>query len=174
MNKFIYIHGWGSSGIGDTASLFKTLVPGLIAPTLDYYKPAEALETLLALVDQFPEDDVYIIASSLGGFFAENVAVRRVVHVIFYNPSLRPYEVSRIDPAALPELRELALSAPAPSSPSSTRSVVLCYDDDIVLPEYAAGYFHKYDVVWSSGGHRMTTANAESIVSILNKKINYL
>ena len=170
MDKFIYIHGWGSNGESGTATLFKSLIPDLIAPSLDYYNPIAALETLLALVDDCaPTDNVYIIASSLGGYFAENVAIRRVVHVIFYNPSLRPYAVSRIDPVAMSGLRLLAL----PDSPSaaSTRSVVLCTDDDVVLPEFAERYFADYDIWFTTGGHRMTERNADLIMSILNKKI---
>lgn len=172
MSKFIYIHGWGSSGDGDTARLFKQLVPGLIAPTLDYYNPSTALNALLALIDENPSEDVYIIASSLGGFFAENVANRRVVNIILYNPSLRPYEVSRIDPVAMSGLRVLAL--PTAPTTASTRSVVLCSDDTTVSPEYAAEYFNKYEVIYRTGGHRMTAPNAALIMSLLNIKINRL
>lgn len=173
MNKFIYIHGWGSNGESGSAALFKTLIPDLITPSLDYYNPAAALETLLALVDdRAPTDNVYIIASSLGGFFAENIAIRRVVNVIFYNPSLRPYTVSRIDPAAMSGLRLLALPDSPPAT--STRSIVLCTDDDVVLPEFAEEYFSEYDVRFSTGGHRMTERNAELIMSILNKKIYFV
>jgi len=169
----IYIHGWGSSGNGESAQLFKALLPGLITPSLDYYKPTEALATLLALVDTAaPDEDVYIIASSLGGYFAENIALRRVVNVIFYNPSLRPYEVSRIDPAAMDGLRSLAL--PSAPTTASTRSVILCKDDDVVLPDYAAEYFKAYEIVWSTGGHRMTDPNAALVTSLLNTKLNSL
>lgn len=172
MTKVIYIHGWGSSGDGESATLFKKLIPGLIAPTLDYYKPAEALSTLLALVDEYPREDVYIIASSLGGFFAENVAQRRVVNIIVYNPSLRPYEVSSIDPVAMEKLRAYALW----DGPTgySTRSVVLCSDDTVVDPNYAAKYYSRYEVIWRTGGHRMTDNNAALIMSLLNTKINSL
>lgn len=171
MTKILYIHGWGSSGDGETAVLLKTLIPGLIAPTLDYYHPIETLSRLLSIVDdRAPTDDVYIIASSLGGYFAENIANRRVVNVVFYNPSLRPYEVSRIDPVVMPLLRTLSL--PARPTTASTRSVVLCSDDDVVAPEYAAKYFADYDVIWSTGGHRMTPVNATLVRSLLNTKQN--
>ncbi len=172
MPKFFYVHGWGSSGDGETATLFKKLIPGLIAPTLDYYKPAEALSTLLALVDEDPSEDVYIIASSLGGFFAENVATRRVVNLIAYNPSLRPYEVSSIDPAVMEKMRAFALWE-GPTS-TSTRSVILCSDDDVVRPDYAARYYSRYEVIWRDGGHRMTPHAAALIMSLLNTKVNSL
>jgi len=172
MPKFIYVHGWGSSGDGETATLFKKLIPGLIAPTLDYYKPAEALTKLLEIVDEDPSEDVYLIASSLGGFFAENVAQRRVVHLISYNPSLRPYAVSSIDPEVMGNMTAFALHE-GPVGPS-TRSVVLCSDDDVVKPEYAAQYYKRYEVIWRTGGHRMTDHAAALILSLLNRKINSL
>ena len=173
MNKVIYIHGWGSSGEGETATLLKALVPGLIAPSLDYYNPSKALSDILALVDdRDPTDDVYIIASSLGGYFAEMVANLRVVHAILYNPSLRPATVSRIDPVVMKKMSLLPLGR-YPTA-ASTRTVVLCSDDDVVSPDYATSYFGKYDVVWTTGGHRMTDANATLIVSMLNTRINRL
>lgn len=171
MNKFIYIHGWGSSGTGDSALLLKSLIPDLITPTIDWFKPADALAEMLALVDEDPTCNVYIIASSLGGYLAEKIANMRVVNLILYNPSLYPV-AARIGSVAHTLLTEL----PLPTSPgtASTRSVLLCGDDEVVRPEFAAAYFYEYDVRWTLGGHRMTADNAAVIVKMLNKKINFL
>jgi hypothetical protein len=171
MKKVIYIHGWGSSGTSETAMLLKSLIPGLITPTIDWFKPTEMLAEMLALIDEDPSDDVYIIASSLGGYLAEKIANMRVVHVIFYNPSLYPV-AERIGDSAHKLLKEL----PLPVSPgtASTRSVLLCGDDQVVRPEGAAAYFCDYDVKWILGGHRMTTDNAAVIVKMLNTKLHTL
>ena len=171
MNKFIYIHGWGSNGESGTATLLKTLIPSLITPTIDFHKPAEALAQVLALVDEDPLCDVYIIASSLGGYLAEKVANLRVVHLVLYNPSLQPVEerIGAVAPALLTFL-------PLPSKPStaSTRTILLCSDDDVVFPDRASVYYRDYDIRWTSGGHRMTDRNAALIVKLLNTKINFV
>lgn len=170
-NSFIYVHGWGSSGTGETATALKTLLPDLITPSFDYYHPAKALKELLELVDSLNDkSDVYLIASSLGGFFAEHVANTRVVNVVFFNPSLRPGTSSKIDPAVKLDYQYI----PLPASPTkySRRTVVVCTDDDIVDPSYARQYFKDYPVRLETGGHRITSAHLPVINEVLNTLIN--
>jgi len=173
MNRFIYIHGWGSSGSGETAELFKSLLPGLIAPSLNYYDPCGALADLLTLVDSFDKtDDIYIIASSHGGYFAELVANKRIVNVVFYNPSLSPVRVQHLLGTTLPIYDYPELQLPEKPTGSSVRCAVLCTDDDVIPLATTARYLQGYTIYPASGGHRMTATNAQLIIRIVNRLIN--
>lgn len=89
----IYIHGFGSSGEGQKAKHFRdyfhTIGEPFIAPSLSYV-PELAIGTLEEMIASCNEE-VYLIGSSLGGYYAtylsERAEVRRVVLI---NPSVYP------------------------------------------------------------------------------------
>ena len=88
----IYIHGFGGSGLGVKASLFreyfKRINEPFIAPSLSYV-PDLAIQTLEELIDSFKE--VYLIGSSLGGYYASYLASKdEVKKVVLINPSMNP------------------------------------------------------------------------------------
>lgn len=92
----LYIHGYGSSGNTDTAiNLRRILGEGfdLVSPTYDGSRPLEAaqlLEQALAqLRTQYAAKPV-VVGTSLGGFFANYLAVTCDVAAIIVNPSLSP------------------------------------------------------------------------------------
>ena len=69
----IYIHGFGGSGQGSKAKLlceyFKSIEEDFIAPSLSYV-PELAISTLQELIESY-HGEVYLIGSSLGGFYAK-------------------------------------------------------------------------------------------------------
>ncbi len=88
----IYIHGFGGSGLGVKASLFREYFSKInepyIAPSLSYV-PDLAIKTLEELIDSFKE--VYLIGSSLGGYYASYLARKdKVKKVVLINPSMNP------------------------------------------------------------------------------------
>jgi len=90
----IYIHGFGGSGKGSKAELFreyfKCIGEPFIAPSLSYV-PELAIETLRELIESYGE--VYLIGSSLGGYYATYLAqMPQVRKVVLINPATRPYE----------------------------------------------------------------------------------
>ncbi|MBU0632160.1 esterase [bacterium] len=90
----IYIHGFGSSGEGSKAKKFReyfhSLGEGFIAPSLSYV-PELAVDTLEELVLSYKED-VYLIGSSLGGYFALYLSrLPQVKKTVVINPSVYPY-----------------------------------------------------------------------------------
>jgi len=89
----IYIHGFGSSGEANKANIFreyfKSIDENLIAPSLSYV-PSLAIKTLEELISSYNED-IYLIGSSLGGFYSTYLSLNnKVKRVILINPAVSP------------------------------------------------------------------------------------
>ena len=85
----IYIHGFGSSGYGVKAQLFRNYFKSrgvrFLAPSLSYI-PRLAMQTLTELA-QYCENPAFI-GSSLGGFYALYLANRFDTKAVLINPAL--------------------------------------------------------------------------------------
>lgn len=88
----IYIHGFGSHGWGSKARSFKAFFKkkkeAFIAPSLSYI-PDLAIQTLEELIESY--EDVKLIGSSLGGFYALYLAQKYGLKAVLINPSVYPY-----------------------------------------------------------------------------------
>ena len=86
----IYIHGFGSSGYGGKArefyDYFKSKNIPFIAPSLSYV-PELAISTLRELVESY--DDVSLIGSSLGGYYAMYLSERYGLKTVLINPAMK-------------------------------------------------------------------------------------
>ncbi|HQS65732.1 MAG TPA: YqiA/YcfP family alpha/beta fold hydrolase [Sulfuricurvum sp.] len=93
MNKYIYIHGFGGSGLGVKASLFREQYRDtIICPSLSYV-PALAIDTLKQLIEQMIDHaTVTLIGSSLGGYYAIYLAEHYGLKAVLINPSTQPYD----------------------------------------------------------------------------------
>ena len=93
MDKYIYIHGFGGSGLGVKASLFREhFGDTIICPSLSYV-PALAIDTLKQLIEQMIDHTtVTLIGSSLGGYYAMYLAEHYGIKAVLINPSCEPYE----------------------------------------------------------------------------------
>ncbi len=89
----LYIHGFASSGRGSKAwTVRQHFGAYAMAPSLSYV-PELAFDTLTQLVERFlPHEPIHLIGSSLGGFYAANLAERYGLKAVLINPSLKPYE----------------------------------------------------------------------------------
>jgi len=89
---FIYIHGFGSHGLGSKANAFRNYFKdkgeAFIAPSLSYV-PDLAIQTLEELIESY--DDVKLIGSSLGGFYTLYLAQKYGLKAVLINPSIYPY-----------------------------------------------------------------------------------
>ena len=90
MKKILYIYGFGSSPNSDTRKMLDDLLSPhgytVISVPYNQKSPAVGISQLNAAVEE--EKPVAVIASSLGGFFAMNLAL--IVPVIVINPCLKP------------------------------------------------------------------------------------
>lgn len=89
----IYIHGFGSSGQGAKAQKFREYfqqhkIP-FIAPSLSYV-PELAISTLEELIHSYEE--VALIGSSLGGYYAIYLAEKYGLNALLINPAVRSAE----------------------------------------------------------------------------------
>ncbi len=88
----IYIHGFGSHGLGSKAIAFRNYFKGkgeaFIAPSLSYI-PDLAIQTLEELIESY--DDVQLIGSSLGGYYTLYLAQKYGLKAVLINPSIYPY-----------------------------------------------------------------------------------
>lgn len=89
----IYIHGFGGSGEGKKAQVFREYFgakgEAFIAPSLSYV-PELAIKTLEELIESYGKK-VTLIGSSLGGFYAIYLANKYNVNAVLLNPSIYPY-----------------------------------------------------------------------------------
>jgi len=91
----IYIHGFGSHGNGSKAKqfreYFKSIDENFIAPSLSYV-PELAIATLKELIASY-HGEVYLIGSSLGGFYATYLSqLPEVKKVVLINPATKPMQ----------------------------------------------------------------------------------
>lgn len=89
----IYIHGFGGSGQGLKASLFredhKKYNKNFIAPSLSHI-PDLAISTLEELIESYNKE-VTLIGSSLGGYYAAYLANKYNIKAVLLNPSTEPF-----------------------------------------------------------------------------------
>ena len=90
----IYIHGFSGSGQGSKAKAFRKYYKekgeDFIAPSLSYV-PELAINTLEELIESYNED-VTLIGSSLGGYYAIYLAQKYNLPAVLLNPSIYPYD----------------------------------------------------------------------------------
>lgn len=88
----LYIHGFGGSGEGFKARVFRKYYKAknedFIAPSLSYI-PELAIKTLEELIE-LHKGNVCLIGSSLGGFYAIYLAQKYKLKAVLINPSVYP------------------------------------------------------------------------------------
>ena len=98
----IYLHGFRSSPKGIKAQLFVRMVaalpvatrPRLVVPALSH-EPAAAVDSVAAWIERevrAPADELTLVGSSLGGYYATHLAERCGARAVLINPAIRPYE----------------------------------------------------------------------------------
>lgn len=94
----IYIHGFGGSGQGMKASILRKELQkhhSIIAPTLSYL-PDLAIDTLSQIIESLQKyEEIYLIGSSLGGYFSIYLANKYNLKAALINPSIHPDDTLR-------------------------------------------------------------------------------
>jgi uncharacterized protein len=101
MKRIVYAHGFISSSHSRKALTFKRHIDQLreehriaveyLCPDLNF-DPEIAIAQLDARCRDFSVEDLTVIGSSLGGFYALVMAERFGCRAVLLNPSIRPYE----------------------------------------------------------------------------------
>jgi uncharacterized protein len=96
----LYAHGFKSSSRSRKVTQLREYIQArgiaanLITPDLSF-EPAAALAQLMSACENMTADDLTIIGSSLGGFYANVLAEKLGCHAVLLNPSITPFETLR-------------------------------------------------------------------------------
>ncbi len=98
MSVLLYIHGFLSSPASEKAQQVETWCeqhqPSIkyLCPALSAY-PDDAISTLEGIVRSHRSEPIYIIGSSLGGFYATYLVEKYGLKAVLVNPAIRPFEL---------------------------------------------------------------------------------
>ena len=166
----IYIHGFNSSGQSGKAQELADIFPDekIIAPDLPW-QPEKAMALLEQLIDRHREEQILLIGSSLGGFYAQYLGWRFGCPVVLINPALDPvpllleyvgeqtnyytHEVYHLPEEAVYSLRRFAV---APREVKSPVLVLLDKGDEVIDYRIAEQAYRDYGIVkcFEGGSHR--------------------
>ncbi|OTG85040.1 YqiA/YcfP family alpha/beta fold hydrolase [Acinetobacter sp. ANC 4648] len=95
--NIIYLHGFQSSALSIKGQqlnhycqqypAYKVHLPDLNMP------PQQVFDAISSLIEQF--DDVVLVGSSLGGFYATQLVAKYGVPAVLINPAMRPWQLFR-------------------------------------------------------------------------------
>ena len=95
----LYIHGFGSSGKGNKANILKEVFKdnNFFTPSLSFI-PDLAVDTLEQIIEFAisKNEPVYLMGSSLGGYYSIYLAHKYNLKAILINPSTKPYETLKL------------------------------------------------------------------------------
>ncbi|UTH75885.1 YqiA/YcfP family alpha/beta fold hydrolase [Chromobacterium sp. IIBBL 290-4] len=168
----VYLHGFNSSPqslkAGETAAWLAAHSPdiALHCPRLSPH-PAEAIRQASALLDTLPPDTA-LIGSSLGGFYATDLAEARGLRAALINPAIRPdrdlhrFLGEQTNPYTgevytLDERDMAALQAQCVATPALDRYWLLLGTCDEVLDwrEAARHYRQNRQTIFNGDDHRL-------------------
>ena len=89
----LYIHGFGSSGKGNKANILHGEFEqyNFVTPSLSHI-PQLAIDTLEQIIEYALQyEEVYLIGSSLGGYYAIYLANKYNLKAVLINPAVKPY-----------------------------------------------------------------------------------
>lgn len=103
MNLYVYIHGFNTAGNGDKAIFLRENLPEdhVLSPTYPSHLPDQAIHTLSdqigRAIRQYEPEQVILIGSSLGGFYARHLAHRVFPQAILVmiNPAIDAHIIMR-------------------------------------------------------------------------------
>lgn len=170
---FIYFHGYASSGTSNTAKLLKEYYPNIavISPTYNTRNAHSAMETLENIVARYASQEVVLIGTSLGGFFANYFSNKYGLPAVLINPCLDPQKLlQKYNPKDCVDCLSF-LSYYSEDSRSVPKTVVLGKKDDVIPYEMFLERLSKYHVfIKENMQHRVSDISEvkEAVDQILN------
>jgi hypothetical protein len=185
LNALIYVHGWNSSGDGETANRMRKLFGEdfeVFCPTLSK-NPQENIKMLRKLVLDcvLSGKEPILVGSSWGGLFALIVARLYSTRCVLINPSLNPTENLKKYSGALDEEETYKaywkLQRSVWGDAKYYKHIPMCFligtEDTVVKPEdngllYCNEAGHR--VVYLNEGHRLSSES--SFLALRNEVLN--
>ena len=88
----LYIHGFASSSYSTKKLLLDQHYDDTILSIDLPCEPNEAIKELKALIEQYKDENLMLVGSSLGGFYALHLTQTFDLPIVLINPSMRPFE----------------------------------------------------------------------------------
>lgn len=89
--KIIYVHGFNSGGNTEKVRILRTQFDDVVAPDLPH-TPGAAIALLADLIEASADDNIVLVGSSLGGFYAHYLSKEYGLKCVLINPSINPVE----------------------------------------------------------------------------------
>lgn len=158
MNNFqtYYIPGYPGSN-SNTAKSLAVSNPSIVILEYDPEHPDAGIDSMLEKINSIDAHPI-IIASSLGGWYAEQLAKRVPCDLILWNPSLQP----QLNKYGIKTQYDPVISV----TNSCPRTIFLGAEDDVVNPEIAASIYEgeaRVEMLHCIA-HRMTEAGLQLIL----------
>lgn len=171
----VYIHGFGSTGVSSKVNQIRAAFPHerVEAPTMPF-DPFESIAALNGLITdgyERGETRFVLVGTSLGAFYALNLAATRDVIAVVVNPALKPdevlldrmgpninhvtgefFSVSQVD---LDELKQLRLETERQLNMANVHALV-ALDDEVLDVQQMLDFARETNsyTTTSNGGHR--------------------
>jgi predicted esterase YcpF (UPF0227 family) len=176
MAILIYLHGF-NSGFDKNAEKIKSLetVAPVVGKTVDYTNPSDvaSLEQFIKSKDS-TKDEVILIGTSLGGYFARYFAKKFKMRCILLNPALKPEatlskflgknknyitgKTNELTEKDIESLKKYKVSG----STGSGMLTILATDDELIDHHDTHKELKKHsDVHHTTGGHRMNDITSQ-------------
>ncbi len=189
--KILYIHGFNSAGYGEKINHLKKAFgdENVISPTLSY-DPEKAMKQLEFLTDAIKDkDDLIIVGTSLGGFYAAYLAYKYKVLAVLINPSIDPYtslssqvghqknyksdEEYEFTKQHLESLKKYYVPEEKLKEIKDLIFVYLDEEDELLDSKKTKDYYEKHGIyvkMYPGGNHRFT--HMPELIEDLKQKIN--
>lgn len=181
----IYLHGFNSSGNGETAKQLKEIYgENCITPTYDYCNPVIAHRQISrVLLESFNQkEECVLVGTSLGGFWANYFAEKYNLKCVLVNPSLFPqtslkkylgenknYSTNKkvmLTPTQLLLYEKYQTKL----TPSNMKIVLVGAKDNVVDPVKTISLMKEHKVVVDKEmGHRVS--NIQKVVSLIDEAV---
>jgi predicted esterase YcpF (UPF0227 family) len=96
-SRLIYIHGFRSSPLSEKSRAFRQIFPDITLATYDTLHPDAGFSQLDHIVQGALSSDPILVGSSLGGFWAYQLAKRHALACVLLNPCMTPERTLRPD-----------------------------------------------------------------------------
>jgi predicted esterase YcpF (UPF0227 family) len=165
----LYIHGYNSTGEETSRKIREGTDKQVIIVQYPFENADQSFETIKSKIEEYLSEDIILVGSSLGGFWANYFAERFNLRVVLINPAIHPSQTLK---KYQKDTEKYAKYEHIPVK-GIHRSIILGLSDEVISPKDTIEYYDKsYSQLYlfPHEGHRFN--DFKTINSIINKVYN--